>query len=138
MQSMSEIVSRMTVLLARAADRMGVDSRPHRGATRLWIRAPEPSWVTMLGTGVLGAAVGAGLAMLLAPQSGPETRTRLRETASGMWDRTRESTADLRTRAGDALTRGRDAVAQRRTMWSAAFQAGREALERERTRLGAV
>ncbi len=138
LRRMNNIVGTIAVLIGTAADQVGIDTRARRRAAQFLTRAPELSWATILGTGMLGAAVGAGLAMLFAPQSGPETRTRLRETASDMWDRALESTADLRTRAGDALARGQKAVADRQTIWSAAFAAGREALDRERTRLGAA
>ncbi len=138
MQRMSEIANTMSGFVTTAARHMGVDARTRRRVARRWTATPTFSWGAILGTGMLGALVGGGLAMLFAPHSGPEARQRLRETASDMWDRTVDGTTDLRARTSGALARGRDAVAQRRIMWSTAFQAGREALQRERTRLGAA
>jgi gas vesicle protein len=60
---------------------------------------------------VLGAAVGAGVALLLAPQSGRKTRKlisrnaeHLRDRASDRWD---ELADEVRDRVDDALTSAR-------------------------------
>jgi gas vesicle protein len=64
----------------------------------------------------LGAAVGAGLALLLAPDSGKKTRQRLANTAR-RWrksavhtiDQARNTMVELRTDAKSAITAGREA-----------------------------
>ena len=71
--------------------------------------------LTLLGFAV-GAAVGAGLALLLAPESGKRTRQRLASTAR-RWtanaghtiDQARETVADLGTDAKSAFRAGQDA-----------------------------
>lgn len=70
---------------------------------------------TLLGF-ALGAVVGAGLALLLAPDSGKRTRERLTSTAR-RWgeragqtlDQARDTVADLGTDAKSALKAGQDA-----------------------------
>ncbi|HEU4883483.1 MAG TPA: YtxH domain-containing protein [Longimicrobium sp.] len=70
-----------------------------------------------LGTFVLGALVGAGIALLLAPRSGRETQAELaralgglRDSAGGPVDGTRQSVAGLVTRARGGLTGRLDEV----------------------------
>lgn len=78
----------------------------------------------------LGAIVGAGLALLLAPASGVETRQRLGETA-------RRLGKDAKSRLDEA----RDKVTDLGSSARSAVQAGREAFlqdgTRETSRLGA-
>jgi len=71
---------------------------------------------------LLGAAVGAGVALLLAPQSGEETRRRLgdaaRKIGDDLDDKMRTAKDELKHRAGDlkaAIGAGRDAYGRART-----------------------
>ena len=69
----------------------------------------------ILGLGILaGALVGAGVALLLAPQSGEETRERIADRARRLgsradagWDDLRDELRRLRRRSRRAATRGR-------------------------------
>jgi gas vesicle protein len=78
---------------------------------------------------LVGAAIGAGVALLLAPASGEETRKKLGEGAKKLGDelddRVRTAREDLKGRAGElktaAINAGRDAIG-----------AGREAVARMR------
>ena len=70
---------------------------------------------TLMGFAV-GAAVGAGLALLLAPDSGKKTRQRLASTARDWsksagqtFDQARDAVAELGTDAKSALKAGQDA-----------------------------
>ena len=76
---------------------------------------------------LLGVGVGAALGVLLAPQSGEETRRELRERANGSRDSVRRRGGELRDRADDAVGRGRDAVSSQRDQLAAALEAGRRA-----------
>jgi gas vesicle protein len=139
MRTIRDMIATGAVLLASVInDTAGVDRWIQRRRAQAKTAGPVYSQVAILGTGVLGAAVGAGLAMLFAPQSGPKTRERLREMANGMRDRTVNTATNLRARAEDVMERGREVMAEKRTMVSTALQAGREALQRERDRLGAA
>lgn len=84
---------------------------------------------------ILGGAIGAGLAMLFAPESGRRTRERLRDFAADMRDKTVDLSEDLRDKAEDALDRGRGVYEEKKSILSAAVQAGKEAMQRERDRL---
>jgi len=70
---------------------------------------------------VLGAIAGAATALLLAPQSGEETRRLLGEKA-------RES----KEKAADAARRGKDFVERQREHLSSAIEQGKDAYHRAR------
>ncbi len=59
---------------------------------------------------IVGAAVGAGVALLLAPATGAETRRRLSRTAS----RLSHGMGELQRELGTAVAAGRDAFAHER------------------------
>ena len=70
---------------------------------------------------VLGAITGAAVALLVAPQSGEETRRLLAEKA-------REG----RDKAGEAARQGRDLWNRQRDNLNSAFERGREAYQQAR------
>jgi gas vesicle protein len=61
----------------------------------------------------LGALVGAMAALLLAPHSGAETRTQLRETADDVLHKLRESVDDLRTKVDGLVANTKQAITRR-------------------------
>ncbi len=75
---------------------------------------------TLMGFAI-GAAVGAGLALLLAPDSGKNTRQRLASTARR-----------LSTSAGDTIDQARDVVAELGTDAKSAIKAGQDAFLHDR------
>ena len=81
---------------------------------------------------LLGGALGASLALLFAPEGGPQTRTRLRGLATDLKDRTADLAEDLRDRVEDVIGQGKEVFDEKKTVLSAAYQAGKEAMEKER------
>jgi len=81
-----------------------------------------------------GATAGAVAALLLAPQSGRDSRNQLRSYAQ----RTEEGIRELAERAGelwdDAVGKGKEFVEEKKTVLTEALDAGREAMRRERDR----
>jgi gas vesicle protein len=63
-----------------------------------------------IGLFVLGAVVGAGLALLLAPQSGSDTREQMRSAARKWRHRAREMAEDGKELANELVETGREAV----------------------------
>lgn len=57
---------------------------------------------------LVGFAVGVAVGLLLAPQSGEDTRAQLTEQGIMLRDRSAGVSGDLRTRANDALSQGRE------------------------------
>ena len=82
-----------------------------------------------------GAALGAVAALLLAPQSGRDSRDQLRSYAR----RAEDNLRDLAGRAGEAfegvVDEGREYVQGKKSVVREAFEAGREAIKQERDRL---
>jgi len=82
-----------------------------------------------------GAALGAVAALLLAPQTGRESREQLR----GYARRAEDNLRDLAGRAGETFEEvvgeGKEFVDSKKAVLREAFDAGREAMRRERERL---
>lgn len=57
---------------------------------------------------LVGLGLGVAVGLLLAPQSGEDTRERLNEQGIMLRDRSAEVSSDLRSRANDALSQGRE------------------------------
>src|SRR5918912_641938 len=94
---------------------------------------------------VIGATVGAVVALLFAPKSGRELREDLADATRKGVDRARETGSQLSTRAGEyydaATTRAgelaasaRDAARARGERFTSAVEAGREAYREEKRR----
>ena len=89
---------------------------------------------TVLMAFLAGAAAGAVAALLLAPQSGRDSRKQLRSYAR----QTEENIRDLAERAGelwdDAVDKGKEFLEEKKGVLTEALDAGREAMRRERER----
>jgi len=85
---------------------------------------------------VAGAAVGAIAAILLAPQSGQESRDQLK----GYAKRTGEGLRDATEKAGEtfqtAMEKGRDIVREQTSVVKEAMEAGRQAMRQARPEEG--
>ena len=94
-----------------------------------------PSAARVLLAFLSGAALGAVAALLLAPQTGRESREQLR----GYGRRAEDNLRDLAGRAGEALEEvveeGKEFVDSKKAVLREAFDVGREAMRRERDRL---
>lgn len=81
-----------------------------------------------------GAALGAVAALLLAPQSGRESRERLRGYAGRAEEHLRDIAGQAGERFEEALDQGREFIEGQKSVLREAFDAGREAMRRERGR----
>lgn len=81
---------------------------------------------------VLGAFIGATIALLLAPKSGEETRrflaTKAREGADYMANRSRNAVE----KTSEYIDRGKEVLQQQRDQLSAALEAGKQAYREEK------
>ena len=91
-------------------------------------RGGIPGFVTGF---AIGALAGAVLAMVLAPQSGEDTRDLLVAKAREAGERARDTAGD----AGDLLARGRRIVADAKARIDGAVADGKDAAERQRSTL---
>jgi gas vesicle protein len=83
---------------------------------------------------LLGGVVGAGLALLLAPQSGSETRKKIldlaedvKEKATGYVDQAKETVTGY-------VDKGKGLYEEKRSLVTSAIEAGKEAYEKEKER----
>lgn len=79
----------------------------------------------------IGALAGATLAVILAPQSGEDTRDLLVAKAREAGERARDTAGD----AGDLLARGRQIVAEAKARIDGAIAEGKDAASRQRSTL---
>jgi gas vesicle protein len=79
----------------------------------------------------IGTVAGAVLAMILAPQSGEDTRDLLVAKAREAGERARDTAGD----AGDLLARGRQIVAEAKARIDGAVTEGKDAAAQQRTTL---
>lgn len=84
---------------------------------------------------VIGLALGAGVALLFAPQSGAETRRRLRRGVGRVTDAAMETLEVARAEVEDRVGAVRDAVDIKKEQVSRAVEAGRAAAQQARDEL---
>ncbi|MGD2080290.1 MAG: YtxH domain-containing protein [Nitrospirota bacterium] len=83
---------------------------------------------------LLGGIVGAGLALLLAPHSGPETRRRVTEFSGDVRKRADEAFDQARETVEAAFDKGRGTLQEKREAVTSAIEAGRDAFHKEKTK----
>jgi gas vesicle protein len=81
---------------------------------------------------LLGGVVGAGLALLLAPQSGKETRQKIRDIAGEVKDKTDEYITQTRDKVSSMVDEGKDYYEEKKSLIKSAIDAGKEAYEKEK------
>lgn len=84
---------------------------------------------------LLGGAVGAGLALFLAPQSGKETRENLRGLAEDVKEKTSQYAEELRGKITSTIKEGKGLVEEKKSIITSAIEAGKEAMEKEKEKL---
>ncbi len=84
---------------------------------------------------LLGGVVGAGLALLLAPQSGQETRRRIRELADDVSEKASDYAGQARERVNAMVDEGKGYYEEKRSLIKSALDAGKEAYEKEKEKL---
>jgi gas vesicle protein len=95
---------------------------------------------------LMGLAVGAGLALLFAPQSGAETRQSIRRNARKMRHAAEDAVGDVTQKVGDTfetakqrveerIEEARGAIETKREQVARAVQAGRDAAQQARSDL---
>ncbi len=90
---------------------------------------------SMLLSFLLGGVVGAGLALLLAPQSGEETRRKIRELADDVKDKATGYVDKTKEKISSYAADGKDFYEQKKSLVKSAIDAGKEAYEKEKERL---
>jgi len=81
---------------------------------------------------LLGGVVGAGVALLMAPKSGQETREQIKKLADEAKEKTGAYIEDMKSKATTAVEKGKELLEKEKTVISAAIDAGKEAYEKEK------
>jgi gas vesicle protein len=76
-----------------------------------------------------GAVIGVGAALLLAPQSGAETRKLLKTYAEKAEEEVLEKAKEARVALDTAIGQGRQFINEKKSVLAAAFEAGKEAVK---------
>ncbi len=84
---------------------------------------------------LLGSVVGAGLALLVAPKSGPETRELIKEQASVAKEEASKVADEVKEKATELLEKSKEVVETKKAVLESALEAGKEAMEKEKERL---
>ncbi|RJQ40898.1 MAG: YtxH domain-containing protein [Nitrospiraceae bacterium] len=84
---------------------------------------------------IFGGIVGAGLAMLLAPQSGSDTRKRIKEFADDMREKAEDYVEHIKKGVTSTVDEGKGFYDEKKSAITAAVEAGKKAYEKEKDRL---
>lgn len=109
-------------------------------------RRDDLNFLGALGLITVGAIIGAGVALLLAPRTGEETREMLREKSADLARRAQdrgsefarraqETMGDAQVKAQEYVGRGKEVVEEKSAQLRAAFEAGRSAMREEISKL---
>lgn len=81
---------------------------------------------------LLGGVVGAGLALLFAPQSGRETRQKIKDLTDDVKDKTTEYVKQAKEKATSIVDDGKEYYDEKKSILKSAVEAGKEAYEKEK------
>lgn len=80
---------------------------------------------------LLGGVVGAAAALLLAPQSGRETREKIGDLAGEVSHKAQELATRLKSGVSEAIEVGKETIEEKKKLITAAYEAGKEAMKKE-------
>jgi len=81
---------------------------------------------------ILGGIVGAGIALLLAPQSGKETREKIKGLAEDVKDKATGYARQVKDRVASTVEQGKEFFEEKKSLLTTAIDAGKEAYEKEK------
>ena len=84
---------------------------------------------------LVGGAIGAGLALLFAPDSGTEIRRKIKEGTEDAGDWAKDKYQDARYKVSEGTGKVRSFVSEKREDLQGAYEAGREAYNKGKERL---
>ena len=84
---------------------------------------------------VAGAALGAGLTLLVTPKSGVQMRESLKELTDDTVDKIKEYAVEAQDKIMATFEQGKELLMDRKAILASALEAGREAMVAERERL---
>ncbi len=83
----------------------------------------------------IGGLVGAGVALLLAPQPGAETRQKIKELADEAKEKAAQYAEEVKSKVTSTVEKGKELVEEKKSLVTAAVDAGKEAYQKEKEKL---
>ena len=83
----------------------------------------------------IGGLVGAGVALLLAPQPGEETKQKIKELAEEAKGKATEYAEQIKSKVNSTVGKGKGILEEKKSLVTAAVEAGKEAYEKEKEKL---
>jgi len=84
---------------------------------------------------LLGGLVGAGFALLLAPQSGRETRQKIKDLTDDVKEKAMGYAGEVKEKVTTGIDKGKDLYEEKKSIITTAIEAGKEAYTKEKERL---
>jgi gas vesicle protein len=84
---------------------------------------------------LLGGLVGAGFALLLAPQSGRETRQKIKDLTEDVKEKAMGYVGDAKEKITGGIDKGKEFFEEKKSIITTAIEAGKEAYDMEKERL---
>jgi gas vesicle protein len=84
---------------------------------------------------IIGGLVGAGIALLFAPESGEKARKRIKELAGDVKEKAAEYTEQVKSQVTSTVEKGKGLIEEKKSLVSAAIEAGKEAYGKEKEKL---
>ncbi len=83
---------------------------------------------------ILGGLVGAGVALLMAPRSGRETRDQLAGLAEDVKEKATGYAEQAKEKLSSTLEHGKDFITEKKSLISSSLEAGKDAYEKKKGR----
>ena len=84
----------------------------------------------------IGGLVGAGVALLLAPQSGKETRQKIKGLTDEAKEKATKYAEEVKSKVTSTVGKGKELVEEKKSLITTAVEAGKEAYAKEKEKLG--
>jgi len=84
----------------------------------------------------IGGLVGAGVALLIAPQSGKEIRQKIKELADETKEKAAKYAEEVKSKVTSAVGKGKELVEEKKSLITTAVEAGKGAYVIEKEKLG--
>ena len=82
----------------------------------------------------IGGLVGAGIALLVAPKSGEETRRQIKKITDEAKEKVETYIEEAKHKTSSVMEKGKELIEKEKNVISAAIDAGKEAFEKERSK----
>jgi len=80
---------------------------------------------------LVGAAIGAGLALLFAPKSGSQLRETIGDFTENTINKIKEYSKDAQEKIKTAIDDGKEMISEKKAILASAIEAGREAMQKK-------